>query len=137
MLIVLGYRAMYYIPLWTAPSWGVGVNKLLMFLAIALFGAGSSKGRARSLFRHPMLLGLTTWAIAHLLVNGDLTSLILFGGLGLWAIATILIINRAEPAWTRPEAGPILGDIKLFVITTVLYVVITLIHGWIGPSPFA
>ena len=49
-------------------------------------GAGQSKGHARALLRHPMLTGVLVWALAHLLVNGDEASLILFGWMAVWAL---------------------------------------------------
>ncbi len=136
VLMIFGYRMSPEIGLYYPPAWTVHLNNLLMFFAVVLFGAGSSKGRARSLMRHPMLTGVMVWALAHLLVNGDLASLLLFGGMGIWAHAEMRLINRAEPEWTRPEPGPITGDIRLFVIALVLYAVITAIHTWLGYWPF-
>ena len=77
-----------------------------MFLAVALMGAGQSKGHARSWLRHPMLTGVLVWAFAHLLVNGDVASLILFGWMAAWALASMALINAREPAWVRPAPGP-------------------------------
>ena len=136
VLMVIGYRGAPVDPVYAAPGWGVHLNNLLMLVAIFLFGAGSSKGRARGWFRHPMLLGFTVWAVAHLLVNGDLASLMLFGGLGAWALITMIVINRATPDWHRPPAGAIGGDIRLVVITLVLFAVITAIHSYfVWPFP--
>jgi hypothetical protein len=107
-----------------------------MVFAIALFGAGKSKGRARSWFRHPQLLGVTLWGFAHLLVNGDVASIVLFGGLIAWANANMQIINLREGAWTRPAPGPLKGDLRLLLIALVLYAVIGGIHAWLGVWPF-
>ncbi len=136
ILMIVGYRAAPYEALYTPPGWGVHLNNLAMLFAVALFGMGSSKGRARSWLRHPMLTGVVVWGIAHLLVNGDVTSLILFGGLSAWAIAEMLVINAREPAWMRPEPGPVSGDVRLVVISLVLYGVIAGIHAWLGYWPF-
>lgn len=136
VLMVFGYKAAEFVPVYETPSWGVHLNNLLMLVAIALFGAGNSKGRARSLMRHPMLTGMLVWAIAHLVVNGDQASLVLFGGLGLWAVMSMLIVNAAEGPWQRPAPGPAKGDVKLGVITLVLFAVFAGIHGLVGPSPF-
>lgn len=136
ILMVIGYRGADFIPIYTPPSWAVHLNNLLMLGAVVLFGMGSSKGRARSWLRHPMLTGLLVWAIAHLLVNGDLASLILFGGLGVWAPVSMMIVNRARPDWKRPEPGPLAGDIKLAVISVVVFIVIGTIHSLLGPWPF-
>lgn len=136
ILMIWGYRTGDWTAVYTPPTWGVHLNNLLMFAAIALFGMGSSKGRARSWLRHPMLTGVVVWAVAHLLVNGDAQSVVLFGGLGLWAIAEMVVINRTAGPWVRPEPGPVKGDIRLLVIALVLYGVIAAIHTWLGYWPF-
>ena len=136
VLMVLGYRAAPDVPVYT-PIAGMGhLNNLLMVIAVILIGAGSSKGRARSLLRHPMLTSAAVWAVAHLLVNGDLASVLLFGGMGLWALAEMALINRAEGPWQRPEPGPASGDIRLLVISAVIFAVIAGVHFWLGHSPF-
>jgi uncharacterized membrane protein len=114
----------------------VHLNNLLMLAAVALMGMGRSRGRARAWLRHPMLTGVTVWAVAHLLVNGDRASLVLFGGLGLWAVAAMALINAREPHWTRPEPGPASGDLRLAVITVVAFAAIAGIHTWLGYWPF-
>ncbi len=136
VLMVIGYRDADFVYVYGPPSWTTHLNNLLMFGAIALFGMGSSKGRMRSWFRHPMLLGFSTWAVAHLLVNGDLASLVLFGGLLMWAIVSIFLINAREPVWERPEPGSAQGDVKLLVISAILYAVFAGIHTWLGYWPF-
>ncbi len=137
VLMVIGYRGWYSDIAYVPPSWGLHLNNLLMLIAVILFGLGSSKSTFRGHLRHPMLAGLATWAVAHLLANGDWASVVLFGGLGLWALAEMVVINRAEPDWERPEPGTMGGTLKLFVISGVLYVVIAGIHTWLGYWPFA
>lgn len=136
ILMIIGYKRAPFTPIYDPPSWGVHLNNLLMFCAIALIGMGSSKGRLRAALRHPMLIGVVVWACAHLLANGDVASVILFGGMAIWAIAEMLVINASEGPWQRPEAGPAKGDLRLFIITAVLFVVIAGIHALVGPSPF-
>ncbi|WP_380057812.1 NnrU family protein [Falsihalocynthiibacter sp. SS001] len=134
--MVIGYRGAEFIPVYT-PIPGIGhLNNLLMIPAIFLMGAGSAKGVVASKIRHPMLSGVTVWAVAHLLVNGDVASIILFGGLGLWSLVQMYLINRAEGAWSRPVAGPISKDVRVLIVTFVLYAVIAFIHNWLGYSPF-
>ncbi len=136
VLMVVGFRAEPYDPVYT-PFPGMGhLNNLLMLVALFLSGAGNSKGRARAWLRHPMLWSVVIWSGAHLLVNGDLASIILFGSLGVWALLEMLLISRAEGPWQRPEPGPIKGDIKLAVITLVLFAIIAGIHIWLGHNPF-
>ena len=136
VLMVIGYRSwvtgLAYVP----PSWGVHLNNLLMLFAVGLFGLGSSKSRFRGALRHPMLSGVIVWAVAHLLVNGDWTSVVLFGGLAVWAVVEMVVINRAVPVWDRPEPGTKGGDIRLIIISLVIFSVISGIHTWLGYWPF-
>lgn len=135
-LMIVGYRAAEYTPVYD-PIPGIGhLNNLVMLISVFCFGLGASKGVLVDKVRHPMLTGVILFAIAHLLVNGDLASVILFGGLGFWALAEMVLINRAEGAWDRPAPGTLKGDIKNAIITLVIYVVVTGIHIWLGHNPF-
>ena len=136
IMMVIGYRGSETIPVYTPFSWAGHLNNLLMIFAVICMGMGSSKGRMRTWFRHPMLTGVVVWAIAHLLVNGDVASIILFGGMGFWAFTSRIIINRSEGVWKQPEAGPVSGDIRLLMISAVVFVVIVGIHIWLGYNPF-
>lgn len=136
VLMVLGFRSAPEVPLYHLPVWTLHANNALMLVAIFLLGAGSTKGLLVDKMRHPMLTGGVVWAVAHLLVNGDLASVVLFGGLGLWAVVSMMLINRAE-AWKRPAKGSIAGDAKNLVATVVIYAVISGIHYWLGHNPFA
>ncbi|SIO41033.1 NnrU protein [Rhodovulum sp. ES.010] len=134
VLMVLGYRGNTAPVLYTTPGWLVHANNALMLLAVAFFGISNSKSRARQLFRHPQLYGFSTWAVAHLLVNGDLASVVLFGGLLIWALAEIVVINRQAPV-THWRGGSLGGDIRLAVISVVVYLAIMGIHAWLGVWP--
>jgi uncharacterized membrane protein len=133
--MILGYSWADFSPVWTPPSFATHINNLLMVIAVFVFGMSATTGRLRGWLRHPQLLAVKIWAVAHLLVNGDLASIVLFGGLLAWAVGSVILINRAE-VWDRPEPGPAKNDIKLGVITIVVFVVITAIHTWLGVSPF-
>ena len=124
-------------PVW----WGrspatTGINNLLMLLAFYLYAADGMKTRVTAWIRHPQLTGFSLWATAHLLVNGDLPSFILFGGLLAWAQVEIVLLNRAG-AWKR-RTGPFPArkEIMAAVGAVVVMLVVGLIHGWIGPWPF-
>lgn len=136
VLMIVGYRATDFVPVYDPPAWGRHVNNLLMLIAVILFGTGSSKSSLRRHVRHPMLTGMLLWAVAHLMANGDLASVVLFGGLGVWAVAEMLVINAREPVYHRWEGGSIGGTVRLFVISAVVYLVIGAIHAWLGYWPF-
>lgn len=135
VLVILGYRAAPFVALYTPPAWTVHVNNLLMLIAVYLFGAANSKVRIRNLLRNPMLTGVMVWAVAHLLVNGDLASLILFGTMGLWAAGNAMLIDAAGPR-VPVEPGPAKVEIRLVIITLVVFAVIATIHTWLGYWPF-
>lgn len=139
ILMILGYRGAEFIPVWSPPSFTIHITNLLMLLALWVYGSSAAKGaKAWPAYkmRHPQLTGFKIWAFAHLLVNGDLASLILFGGLLAWAVGEVILINKAEPNWTPPEPAGRATYIRLTVITVVLFGVIAAIHTWLGYYPF-
>ena len=136
VLMVKGYRAADTEFLWGRSVATTGINNLMMLAAVALFGLGSSKSRLRSRFRHPMLWGTVVWALAHLLVNGDVASIVLFGWIAVWALAEMQIINRAETDYVPYEGGSAMGDMRLAIIALVLYGIIAAVHTWLGYFPF-
>lgn len=133
---VVGYRMADTVHLWDRAGWATPVNNILMVLALYFTTPGPKKGALFHKMRHPMLTGFLIWVVAHLLVNGDLASLVLFGGLGLWAIAQIIVINRAEPDYTPNPKGSIAKDGMFFGISILLVGVIGYIHTLFGLTPF-
>ena len=90
----------------------------------------------KRVLRHPQLTGLIVWAIGHLLANGDILSVVLFGGLGVWAVAEIVLINRREGAWVKPEPVPISAEIRPVLIGLVVFVALFAAHPYLfGVSP--
>lgn len=129
-------------PVWWGRSGAlVGINNLLMLVAFYIYSSGAAppgkpRNRLGTVLRHPQLVGFSVFCAAHLLVNGDLASFILFGGLLGWALVEIALINRQEPAWAPPAWGGRTSEIRVAGIGAVVFVVVALIHGWIGPWPF-
>ena len=71
-------------------------SNVLMLLAFYLMVASSMKVGITSKVRHPQLTAIKAWSVSHLLVNGDLPSIILFGGLLAWAVVGVILINRQD-----------------------------------------
>ena len=136
VLMVIGYRAAPVTEVWTPPAFLTHLNNLLMLIAVFLLGIGKMRGVVRTKLRHPMLGAVKVWALAHLLVNGDLASIVLFGGLLAWAVISLILINKAEPVWVRPEVGPLHNDLIFAGISVLIFGVITYVHTWLGVSPF-
>lgn len=136
VLMIIGYRQATFVPLWFAPTWMGHVNNLLMLLAFYVFGIGMAKGALSQRVRHPMLIGTLIWAVAHLLVNGQLAGLILFGGMAVWAVTEIVMINAQQRQWTPPPRKPGPRDAVAVVVVLVVYGVVGMIHLWLGVNPF-
>lgn len=134
ILMIFGYR-MAQGPVWWGPSPAtVGINNLLVLIAFYLFAASGMKTRIGRKLRHPMLIGFSLWAVAHLLVNGDLPSLILFGGLLGWALWEIA--GNTNPAPAEGDLPPIKKDAMALVGGIVVFFVAAMIHWWLGYYPF-
>ncbi|MGC1496882.1 MAG: NnrU family protein [Sulfitobacter sp.] len=138
ILIIFGYRAADFITIWSPPAFMTHINNLLMIVALWVYGSSAAKGaKAWPAYktRHPQLLAVKIWAVAHLLVNGDLASILLFGTMLAWAVITVILINKAEPHWVAPAHAGRATYIRLAVITLVMTILIIAIHAWLGVSP--
>jgi len=136
VLMVIGYRGAEVVPLWEPPAFLRHVNNLLMLLAFYLYAASGMKTRITAVIRHPQLTGFKTWAVAHLLVNGDLASVVLFGGLLAWAVVAVIAINRATPRPAAPPPAPMGKEIGAVVGAVIVTGVVSGIHTWLGYNPF-
>ena len=135
VLMVIGYRAVPNMPnMVTMPGNG-HLNNGLMLIAVIVFGAGMSKGWLWTKIRHPMLWGVILWSVAHLAVHNGGPSLVLFGGMGLWAIVEMVLINAQAGGWTPPASGGIKRDLVLVVIALAMYGLIIGIHQMMGLHP--
>jgi uncharacterized membrane protein len=97
VLISIGYgqyRASGYIPVWSPPTWTAHLALLLVLFAFILFAATYLPGHIKAKAKHPMLAAIKIWALAHLLANGDLGSIILFGSFLAWAVVARISTKR-------------------------------------------
>ncbi len=136
ILMVIGYRMADGAFFWGRHPATVGINNLLMLLSVYLFAVSGAKTALARKMRHPMLGAVKVWALAHLLVNGDVPSFILFGGLLAWAVAEMIVINRAEPNWTPPPAKPAQKEVIVVIATLVVYAAIVGVHYALGYPTF-
>ena len=134
VLMVVGWRSSEPVGVYATPPWGAAAAIFLM--GVALFVASGVPTNLKRLLRHPQLTGFAIWAAAHLLANGDRRSLVLFGGLGLWAVVTMLLLNRRDGAWEKPESLPLSAEVKPLVGMVVAFVLLFFAHPYIaGVSP--
>jgi uncharacterized membrane protein len=138
VLMVLGWRSASHVAAYGPPSWGVPLANVGMFASLVLFVGSNVPTNLKRIVRHPQLTGVAVWGVAHLLANGDLRSLVLFGGIGLWAVVAMVAINRRDGAWKKPEPLPLAAELKPLVGGIVAYGVLVLAHPYIaGVSLFA
>jgi len=138
VLIVWGfgrYRDSGYVPVWDPPLGLRHLTLLLMWFSfVALAAAYAPAGRIKAMLRHPMLVGIKIWALAHLLANGDLGSLILFGSFLAWAVYDrIAVKRRGDPG--APRSGFTSGDAIAVVVGTVAYLAMFWLHPWLIGVP--
>ncbi len=136
ILMVIGYKWSGAFDLGTPPAALKGINNLMVLVAFYMMSPALKKGALLNGIRHPMLMGLGLWALAHLLVNWDAASFLLFGSMLVWAVVEIKVINKAEPDWTPGPKGTIAKDAMFFVGSIVLVGAVGYVHSLIGPSPF-
>ena len=129
-LIVFGWRGTEPVLLYAPPSWSRIAANVAMALAFWLFVVSGAPSNVRRVLRHPQLISIVIWAGTHLVANGDARSLVLFGGLGSWALVMMPLLNRRDGAWERPEPAPLLGDAVVFVIAGAVFLGVRWAHPW-------
>ena len=114
------------------PVWTRHLALQLNWLAMICVAAAYIRGNIARVLKHPMLVGVKIWALAHLIANGDLGSIILFGSILAWAVYDRISLKRR----TDPGAPPIpIGgwprDVAAIIVGTLLYLVLVY---WFHPS---
>jgi uncharacterized membrane protein len=129
-LIVYGfarYRAHEWIALWSPPTWTKHLAALLVLFAMIMLVASYARGHIYMTLKHPMLAGVKLWALAHLMANGDLGSVILFGSVLAWAVIDRISLKRR----TDPGAPPIpVGGMRNDVIAVFGGIALYAVLGW-------
>jgi uncharacterized membrane protein len=142
VLIVWGYGVARQQPvvLWAAPVWTRHVAALLTVPAFVLLAAAYVPGnRIKAAVKHPMVLGVKLWALAHLLANNTLADVLLFGGFLVWAVLCFRAARQRDRAGQVVVAAGRLGPTLLTVLVGLLAWAAFAFwaHGaWIGVRPF-
>ena len=141
VLVVWGFARAWEAPVfvYTPPAWGRHLTMALMIPAlILLFASLLPAGGIKRYVRHPLLTATMLWALAHLIANGDLAGVVLFGAILAWAV----IDRLAQPSKSNAEAADGKfgkGDFAAVLAGIVLYIVLVAgLHYWLfGVSPIA
>jgi uncharacterized membrane protein len=107
------------------------ISLTLMLLAfISLMVSQLPAGRLKAKLKHPMLVAVKIWAVAHILANGDLASLLLFGAFLVWAVADRISVKRRHVP--TPVPGPVKWDLIAVGVAVVLYLLfLWRLHFWL------
>jgi uncharacterized membrane protein len=116
------YRSAGMIDVWYPPAAFRHITEALMLPSVILVAASYIRGRIYTVLKHPMLAGVKLWAAAHLLANGDLGSIILFGGFLAWAVFDRISLKRRTDAGAPPiPVGGVGNDLIAVVVGIVAY----------------
>jgi uncharacterized membrane protein len=127
VLIILGWRMSPFVPVYEPPSWGRIAAFILVLLAFLCLGIFLFRGSLRQRLRFPLAWAVVFWSLGHLLANGDLASLILFGGMLIYALAHLALgtANGIRPSSVVRQGH----DVISIVIGVALYGVVAQLHA--------
>lgn len=139
VMLVYGYGLARQAPvvLYVPPTWLRHLALLLLVPVFPMLLAAYLPGRIKTATKHPMLLATKLWATAHLLVNGNLNDVLLFGGFLVWAVADRISLKR-RPVRAIPGApARPANDLIAIVAGLALYAAFVLkLHLWLfGVNP--
>ena len=143
VLIVYGYGLARTSPveLWSPPTWTRHAAALLTLLSFVLFAAAQVRGTMiKAAVHHPQVLGTKVWAFAHLMSNGRLADVVLFGGFLAWSVVLYAASRRRDRrSGTRYPAGTASRDLIAIVAGVVAWLAFAFwLHAWlIGVRPFS
>ena len=116
------YRATEWIDMWHPPLVLRHLTVALMLPAVILVVASFIRGQIYAKLKHPMLAGVKLWAVAHLLANGDLGSIILFGSILAWAVYDRISLKRRTDQGAPPiPIGGVGNDAIAVAVGVVAY----------------
>ncbi len=137
VLIVWGYSLAWPAApvLYEPPVWLKHINALLMLFAFIIIASGDlPASHIKAAVKHPMLLAVKIWAFGHLLSNGDLASILLFGSFLVWAVVNRIAVKRR--GGPLPVAGPWRNDAIVVAVGVAVYLLfVWKLHLWLFGVP--
>lgn len=134
LLIIVGVSKAPYVPVYEPLAFGRTLAVPMVFLALYLIVGRRAGCRVRKLTAHPMLVGVSLWAIAHLMANGDLMSILLFGSFLLYSLIDIALANR-RGATKGPVTASWVKEVIVLVIVTAVFLFLIWAHRFYAGMP--
>lgn len=133
-LTIWGYHVAPVAPLWIPPMSAGFTVTAMMLVSTILFVASIIPSNIKRVVRHPQLSAVILFSGAHLLVNGDLASIILFGSLLLFSVVAVisaLIRKLGDNIGPQPASR----DIKVLIIGAVVFAALVFLHPYLFGVP--
>lgn len=132
VLLVWGFATAPVIEVWSPPGWTRYVAIVLMLPAFIFLVAAYLPGQIKAKLKHPFLIAIKTWALAHLIANGDLASILLFGSFLAYAVYDRIALKGRQPTGLVEVRGPgsRRNDATAVALGTALYLVFMI---WLHP----
>jgi uncharacterized membrane protein len=132
VLLVYGFAKAPVVQVWSPPDWTRWVAIVLMLPAFIFLVAAYVPGEIKAKLKHPFLVAIKTWAFAHLIANGDLASIVLFGSFLAYAVYDRITLKHRQPTSLIgvPASGGPRNDIIAIVLGVLLYLVFLV---WLHP----
>jgi uncharacterized membrane protein len=138
LMIIFGWKSATPLGLYVPPLFGSILPSILLLIAFVLFVAARAHTNIKRFVRHPQLTSVAVWGIAHLLTNGDSRSVVLFGGMTLWALVTMVLCRRRDGPWKKPGPVALSSDIGTVVVGAIAFGVLLYAHQFLfGVAPIA
>lgn len=142
VMIVLGFAKMQAMLgsknpiLWYPPTWTRHLAFTLMLPAMILLVAAYIPSRIRAAVKHPMLVAIKIWALAHLLANGDVASIVLFGSFLAYAVYDRISLKHRGNVGAGGAGASVIHDVLVIVLGLALYALMLFWgHAWLIGVP--
>jgi len=131
LLIVLGWSRVLPVFLYYLSDLYRILGAILIAIGFIFFVASKLPTNIKQVIRHPQLAGVIFWGVGHLLLNGDVRSVLLFTWFTVWAVLEVLLISRREEEWIKPERASWLQDISCVVVGFIVFNVVIFAHPYL------
>ncbi len=130
-LMVIGWQSIDSVtPLYDVYDIGIVPALFMLLVGFILTVAARVPNNFKRIIRHPELTGFALWAVAHLLINGDLRTTVLFGGMAIWSVVTIFLLNKRDGKFVVPPKQLPHKGVMTVAIGFVIFIALVLGHEY-------
>ena len=131
LIIIYGFSRADFYPIWDPLPYSKEIALALMPISIVLLTAANVQTNIKRFIKHPMLIAVLIWSFVHLIANGDLRSIMLFGSFGVYALIDI-IFSKKVLTTNNTANYTLTKDIIVVIIGLLVYAIIVYFHRYIA-----